>query len=136
MQSSMPRATTGALRLQRAIVSIAMSAFAVAASAATDYGNCEVKGDKGSVKLTTVTPGAQGASSTLTISVPGRATVLSQRSDKFGYFDSWKLVGASDARLALVSALVAASAARRTDRLGPGDRPQSLLTEQPFQLAE
>ncbi|KXV03507.1 ABC transporter substrate-binding protein [Caballeronia megalochromosomata] len=35
-----------------------MSAFAVAASAATDYGNCEVTGDKGSVKLTTVTPGA------------------------------------------------------------------------------
>lgn len=58
MQSSMPRATTGALRLQRAIVSIAMSAFAIAASAATDYGNCEVTGDKGSVKLTTVTPGA------------------------------------------------------------------------------
>lgn len=58
MQSSMPRATTGALRLQRAIVSIAMSACAVTASAATDYGNCEVTGDKGSVKLTTVTPGA------------------------------------------------------------------------------
>jgi ABC-type amino acid transport substrate-binding protein len=47
--------------LHRAIVPIAigaMSAFAVTASAAPDYGKCEVTGNKGSVKLTTVVPDA------------------------------------------------------------------------------
>ncbi|SAK91752.1 amino acid ABC transporter substrate-binding protein [Caballeronia hypogeia] len=56
-QSSVPPAKH-ANRLHRVIVSIALSAFAVTASAAADYGKCEVTGQKGSVKLTTVVPGA------------------------------------------------------------------------------
>ncbi len=44
--------------LYRATLSVALSAFAVTAFAAPDFGNCEVTGQKGSVKLTTVVPGA------------------------------------------------------------------------------
>lgn len=41
-----------------AMISCALSAFAVTASAASDFGKCEVTGERGSIKLTTVVPGA------------------------------------------------------------------------------
>lgn len=45
-------------RLRTALVPLVLGALAGAASAAPDYGNCEVTGEKGSVKLQTVVPGA------------------------------------------------------------------------------
>lgn len=45
-------------RLRSALVPLALVASAGAAWAAPDYGNCEVSGEKGSVKLETVVPGA------------------------------------------------------------------------------
>jgi ABC-type amino acid transport substrate-binding protein len=40
------------------LLALLLSFFAVGASAASDYGNCEVSGERGSVKLETVVPGA------------------------------------------------------------------------------
>ena len=51
-----------------------------------------------------VTPGSQGATSTLTISVPASA-LLAPPSDERGYFDAWKIIGTNSARLALLSLL-------------------------------
>jgi polar amino acid transport system substrate-binding protein len=45
-------------RLRATLVPLVLSALAASASAAPDYGNCEVTGEKGSVKLQTVVPGA------------------------------------------------------------------------------
>ena len=45
-------------RLRSTLVPLALLALAASASAAPDYGNCEVTGVKGSVKLETVEPGA------------------------------------------------------------------------------
>ena len=40
------------------LLALLLGFFAVGASAASDYGNCEVSGERGSVKLETVVPGA------------------------------------------------------------------------------
>jgi ABC-type amino acid transport substrate-binding protein len=40
------------------LLALLLSFFAVGASAASDYGNCEVSGERGSVKLETLVPGA------------------------------------------------------------------------------
>lgn len=40
------------------LVTLILSVFAGGASAASDYGNCDVSGERGSVKLETVVPGA------------------------------------------------------------------------------
>jgi ABC-type amino acid transport substrate-binding protein len=40
------------------LLTLSMSVCAAGASAASDYGNCEVSGERGSVKLATVVPGA------------------------------------------------------------------------------
>jgi hypothetical protein len=55
-----------------------------------------------SLSPSSVTPGTQGATSTLTISVPASAIVLAPPSGKLGYFDEWKIVGTSGTRLALL----------------------------------
>lgn len=52
------RANTCAAWLTRATVAFALSAVTVTAFAASDFGKCEVTGERGSVKLTTVVPGA------------------------------------------------------------------------------
>ncbi|WP_241495821.1 ABC transporter substrate-binding protein [Paraburkholderia monticola] len=57
-QNSMLAARKRTTWLQRAAVSVALSTVAVTAMAAPDFGKCEVSGQKGSVKLTTVVPGA------------------------------------------------------------------------------
>ena len=54
-----------------------------------------------------VTPGSQGATSTLTISVAASAALFSP-SNQLGYFDSWKIVGASGTRLAVLASLFGA----------------------------
>jgi hypothetical protein len=51
-----------------------------------------------------VTPGSQGATSTLTISVAASAAIFTP-SNQPGYFDSWKIVGASGTRLAVLASL-------------------------------
>lgn len=51
-------AGAAAARLRTTLVPLALGALAATASAAPDYGNCEVTGQKGSVKLETVVPGA------------------------------------------------------------------------------
>ncbi|CAG4915002.1 ABC transporter substrate-binding protein [Paraburkholderia gardini] len=53
-----PGAKAHAGWLNRAAVAFVLSAFTVTAFAASDFGKCEVTGEKGSVKLTTVVPGA------------------------------------------------------------------------------
>jgi hypothetical protein len=60
-----------------------------------------------SLSPASVTPGSQGATSTLTISVPASA-VLFVPSDQPEYFDSWKIVGASSERLALLASFAGA----------------------------
>lgn len=55
--SSMPLAQKRTTWLHRAAVCVALSAITVTAFAAQDFGKCEVTGQKGSVKLTTVAPG-------------------------------------------------------------------------------
>jgi ABC-type amino acid transport substrate-binding protein len=57
-QISRPRAKAHAGWIGRATVALALSAFTITAFAAPDFGKCEVTGEKGSVKLTTVVPGA------------------------------------------------------------------------------
>jgi hypothetical protein len=62
-----------------------------------------------SLSPSSVTPGTQGAPSTLTISVPASAMVLAPPSgdpSQFGYFNAWKFAGASGVRLAVVTLLV------------------------------
>ncbi|MFC0400176.1 ABC transporter substrate-binding protein [Paraburkholderia rhizosphaerae] len=58
MQSNRRLAQKRATWLCRAAVCVALSAVTVSAFAAQDFGKCEVSGQKGSVKLTTVVPGA------------------------------------------------------------------------------
>jgi polar amino acid transport system substrate-binding protein len=53
----MPLAQKRTTWLHRAAVCVALSAITVTAFAAQDFGKCEVTGQKGSVKLTTVAPG-------------------------------------------------------------------------------
>lgn len=60
-----------------------------------------------SLSPASVTPGSQGATSTLTISVPAAAMLFSP-SDQVGYFDSWKIVGANGTRLATLVSLAGA----------------------------
>jgi ABC-type amino acid transport substrate-binding protein len=55
--SSMPVVEKRATWLHRAAVCVALSAVTATAYAAQDFGKCEVTGQKGSVKLTTVVPG-------------------------------------------------------------------------------
>jgi len=55
--SSMPLAEKRTTWLHRAAVCVALSAITATAFAAQDFGKCEVTGQKGSVKLTTVVPG-------------------------------------------------------------------------------
>lgn len=57
-QLEISRAGAAVSRLRCALVPLVLIASAATASAAPDYGNCEVTGEKGSVKLTTVVPGA------------------------------------------------------------------------------
>jgi ABC-type amino acid transport substrate-binding protein len=45
-------------QLRTALIPLVLGTLAATASAAPDYGNCEVTGEKGSVKLETVVPGA------------------------------------------------------------------------------
>src|ERR1700693_2484164 len=52
-------------RARLAISTLLLSAFAGGASMAADYGNCEVSGVRGSVKLETVVPGALSVRPTL-----------------------------------------------------------------------
>jgi polar amino acid transport system substrate-binding protein len=52
------RVKASAAWLNRATVAFALSAVTVTAFAASDFGKCEVTGEKGSVKLTTIVPGA------------------------------------------------------------------------------
>lgn len=52
------RAKACAAWLNRATVAFALSAVTATAFAASDFGKCEVTGERGSVKLTTVVPGA------------------------------------------------------------------------------
>jgi hypothetical protein len=59
-----------------------------------------------SLSPSTVTPGSQGASSTLTISIPASAVVLAPPSGDLGYFDGWKLLGPNGARVAALSSLI------------------------------
>ena len=47
------------------LLALLLGFFAVGASAASDYGNCEVSGERGSVKLETVVPGALSVRATL-----------------------------------------------------------------------
>jgi hypothetical protein len=54
-----------------------------------------------------VTPGAQGATSTLTISVPASSALLTLPNEP-SYFDAWKIAGASGTRIAALSSLIAA----------------------------
>jgi hypothetical protein len=58
-----------------------------------------------SLSPSSVTPGTQGATSTLTISVLASAIVLAPRSNHFENFDAWKIVGANSTRLAVLSLL-------------------------------
>jgi polar amino acid transport system substrate-binding protein len=53
-----PRVASTMSWLRGALVPMVLSVLATAASAAPDYGNCEVSGERGSVKLQTVVPGA------------------------------------------------------------------------------
>lgn len=57
-QDGTSRAKTPAYRLGRVLVAAVLGACAATAVAAPDFGNCEVTGQKGSVKLTTLVPGA------------------------------------------------------------------------------
>jgi polar amino acid transport system substrate-binding protein len=57
-QHGIPRVKKPAYRLGRVLVAAALGAFTATAFAAPDFGNCEVTGQKGSVKLTTLVPGA------------------------------------------------------------------------------
>lgn len=57
-QTTSSRAAAVVSRLRCTLVPLALVASAATAWAAPDYGNCEVTGEKGSVKLQTVTPGA------------------------------------------------------------------------------
>jgi hypothetical protein len=52
-----------------------------------------------------VTPGAQGATSTLTISVPASSALFAPSSDEPRYLDSWKLLGPNGSRFAVFSLL-------------------------------
>jgi len=52
------RANAAMSWLRIALVPLFLGTLATAASAAPDYGNCEVTGERGSVKLQTVVPGA------------------------------------------------------------------------------
>jgi polar amino acid transport system substrate-binding protein len=59
MQQHEIKRTGGKLRGARfGLLSLSLSVLAAGASAAPDYGNCEVSGARGSVKLETVVPGA------------------------------------------------------------------------------
>jgi ABC-type amino acid transport substrate-binding protein len=59
MQQHEIKRTRGNLRGARfGLLSLSLSVLAAGASAAPDYGNCEVSGARGSVKLETVVPGA------------------------------------------------------------------------------
>ena len=60
-----------------------------------------------SLSPSSVTPGTQGATSTLTISVPASSALLAPIR-RIGYFDGWKIVGTSGTRVAALSALFAA----------------------------
>jgi len=61
-----------------------------------------------SLSPASVTPGSQGATSTLTISVPAGSALLTPRSDEPSYFSAWKILGSNSSRLAILSLLTAA----------------------------
>src|SRR6202162_2124456 len=64
-QYKIKRAGGTSPRARLAIITLLLSAFAGGASMAADYGNCEVSGVRGSVKLETVVPGALSVRPTL-----------------------------------------------------------------------
>ena len=55
---SPPQRSSPEARMRLGLLTLLLSFFAVVASAASDYGNCEVSGERGSVKLETLVPGA------------------------------------------------------------------------------
>ncbi|HEY2821302.1 MAG TPA: chitobiase/beta-hexosaminidase C-terminal domain-containing protein [Candidatus Acidoferrum sp.] len=61
-----------------------------------------------SLSPASVTPGTQGATSTLTISAPASAVLFAPHSQKPTYFAAWKIVTLSGARLALANLFAAA----------------------------
>lgn len=64
-QYKIKRAGGTSPRARLPIITLLLSAFAGVASMAADYGNCEVSGVRGSVKLETVVPGALSVRPTL-----------------------------------------------------------------------
>jgi hypothetical protein len=61
-----------------------------------------------SLSPSSVTPGTQGATSTLTISVPASAVLFAPPSHGPEYLANWKIVGVANARMALADLLAAA----------------------------
>ncbi|HUE42328.1 MAG TPA: chitobiase/beta-hexosaminidase C-terminal domain-containing protein, partial [Candidatus Sulfotelmatobacter sp.] len=61
-----------------------------------------------SLSPSSVTPGTQGATSTLTISVPASAAVLASPPHEFNSLAGWKIVSTSGTRLAMVTLLASA----------------------------
>ena len=61
-----------------------------------------------SLSPSSVTPGSQGATSTLTISAPASAVLFAPQADQPGFFNAWKMLGASGASVALLSSLAGA----------------------------
>jgi ABC-type amino acid transport substrate-binding protein len=55
---SPPQRSSPEARMRLGLLTLLLSVFAGSASATSDYGNCEVSGERGSVKLETVVPGA------------------------------------------------------------------------------
>jgi Legume lectin domain/Chitobiase/beta-hexosaminidase C-terminal domain len=60
-----------------------------------------------SLSPASVTPGTQGATSTLTISAPASAVLFAPHSERPNYFAAWKIVNLSGARLALANLFAA-----------------------------
>jgi ABC-type amino acid transport substrate-binding protein len=66
MKQQQIKRVAGSSRSVRVVLfTLSLSAFVGNASAASDYGNCEVSGERGSVKLETVVPGALSVRPTL-----------------------------------------------------------------------
>ena len=55
---SPPQRSSPEARMRLGLLTLLLSVFAGSASATSDYGNCEVSGERGSVKLETLVPGA------------------------------------------------------------------------------